>query len=382
MKFNLWTPQEEAELAYWLELPNSTTEGLSQVFTEYHLEGIPGFEIPRSLSAIKRKIHRLQNTGQLALPQEETSLPPEATKEEVHPVDQHWESIELLQAMYSERSKFNTVGLAVGPPTTKILSLSDIHFPFARTDFLQRAIHDHQDADILVLNGDILDGYIFSSFEKEKSVAAIDEYNTAFEFVSLCSKIFNKVVLTSGNHESRYEKTLTRSLVPREGQSIFQTDPLARIANGERLGRDGSLLEKVPMPNVYYPQSEKWWVQIGKTLFIHPFSRGSSKPGFTVSAWAGKFKERLPPGSFDSIVCGHTHAQNKHLQGNLLLIEQGCLCDYMSYSWSPRQVFHSSAINGYAVIYQDADGNTDFNLSNFVYLGQLLPVDKPLFSGG
>ena len=141
------------------------------------------------------------------------------------------------------------------------------------------------------------------------------------------------------------------------------------------------VIEKVSMSNVFYPATEQWWVQIGKTLFIHPHSRGSSKPGYTVSTWARKFQERLPVGSFDAVVCGHTHQQCKHVQGNLLLIEQGCLCDYMSYSWNPRQVFHSSAVSGYAVIYQDADGNTDFNKSNFIYLGQLLPTDKALLRG-
>jgi hypothetical protein len=53
----------------------------------------------------------------------------------------------------------------------------------------------------------------------------------------------------------------------------------------------------------------------------------------------------------------------------------------MSYSWSPKELYHSSAMNGYAVIYQDAEGNTDFNKSGFVYLGQLLPVDKPVWGG-
>ena len=35
-------------------------------------------------------------------------------------------------------------------------------------------------------------------------------------------------------------------------------------------------------------------------------------------------------------------------------------------------------MNGYAVIYQDSDGNTNFNLSTPVYLGTHVPVKKEI----
>jgi predicted phosphodiesterase len=388
--FNYWTPEEEELLTHMLG-QHISQEDIAIEFAACNDPALPGFGTLRSLAAIRRKVLRIRRpvvgTIQTAptpiIRIEDLNLDDEDEylEDEVPTIDKLWESMKTIQTRYNEDSKFSTIGVAVNPPATKILVLSDIHFPFARLDYLQEALNTHSNADICVLNGDIIDGYIFSTFDKDKSVAALDEYNTAFEFVRLCSETFPKVVLVSGNHDVRSQKALARSTIPHAGHGVFQPDLLARIANGERLDRSGMVVEKVPMPNVYYSPTEQWWVQIGKTLFIHPHSRGSSKPGYTVSTWAHKFQERLPAGSFDAVVCGHTHAQSKHIQGNLLLIEQGCLCDYMSYSWQPRQIFHSSAISGYAVIYQDEFGNTDFNKSNYVYLGQLLPVDKPLITG-
>ena len=60
--------------------------------------------------------------------------------------------------MASERE---TAGL-VENANKKILSLSDIHFPFALEDELKIALETHSDADIVVLNGDIFNRISFS----------------------------------------------------------------------------------------------------------------------------------------------------------------------------------------------------------------------------
>lgn len=366
MMFVTWTKNEIELLIDMLKDGHTVTE-VSDEITLRAINSEPGFPAKRSARSVESKRDKL--AGQ-----------PSVTLDNYESVDNRWLTIQQIQRAYSDASKFLDIGL-VDTPTRKILSLSDIHFPFARLDFLNKAVEDHADADIAVLNGDILDGHAASTFEKDRAVAAVDEYRCAFDFVHLLAKKFKRVVLVGGNHDVRPEKALKRSNLSPATHDIFAPDLLARIANGERLDRTGQVVEKVDMSNVFYPSTEPWWIQIGKTLFIHPHSRGSSKPAYTVSSWAKKFQERLPPGAFDSIVSGHTHQTSKHIQSNLLQIEQGCLCNYMSYSWNPTQLYHSSAMNGYAVIYQDQEGNTDFNKSGFVYLGQLLPVDKPVWGG-
>lgn len=325
---------------------------------------------PRTQEAINRKIRRLRQ-----LLKTELQKAPATSEEEER--ESPWKLLNHYRVKNGEKSTFSKTGVLTNT-TRKILCLSDLHFPLVREDLLKEAIETHADADVLVLNGDILDGYAASRFEKEKELAAIDEYIPAFNFIEHCSKKFKNVVLVSGNHDVRTSVLLKKAPINQSALTIFETDLLARIANGERLNRQGRLVEKVNFSNVHYQRQESWWVQIGKTLFIHPSNRGSSKPGFTVDIWAKKFSERLPRGSFDSIVCGHTHKVSKHIVNSTLLIEQGCMADYMAYSWSPREIIHGNSMNGYAVIYQDSNGNTDFNKSTFVFCGQLLPINKQI----
>jgi hypothetical protein len=290
LSFITWSPTEVETLIKLVE-KGLSAEDISAELTEKANEGYEGYLTPRSVRAVQRKKQKIFKTT----PRVSAELSTGA----------QWDRIRKIQKQHRTDSKFDTTGVLSEPGGVKILSLSDIHFPFAHVDFLQQAIDKNKDADILVLNGDILDGFIHSTFEKESTVAAIDEYNCAADFVALCAGIFPHVVITYGNHDARAEKALKRTGMPKEAYKIFGPNLLARIANGERLDSNGMVIEKRTFSNVFFPTSEPWWVQIGKTLFIHPHNKGSSKPGHTVNGWAGKFRGRLPPGSFDSIVCGH-----------------------------------------------------------------------------
>lgn len=374
LSFITWTNQEILTLVEMLE-KGKTEKEISNVINEKHFSGIEGYPTTRSERAVERKRQKLAKVGN-----QEANKFSNLQVEQID-VDQRWKLLRQKQEKYRTDSKFDNTGLAIKPAATKILSLSDIHFPFANLEMLEAAIDQHKDSDILVLNGDILDGYIYSSFEKSSTVAAIDEYNCALEFVAMCSDMFKEVYMTWGNHDARAEKALRRLGMTKESYGVLGPNLLKRISNGEKLNREGLVIEKLNFDNVFFPEVEAWWLQLGKTLFIHPHSQGSSKPGFTVTQWASKFRERLAPSSYDSIVCGHTHQCYKGIHNGILLIEQGCLSDYMSYAWNPNKVYLTNSSQGYAVIYQDENGNTDFNLSGFFYLGQLFPNDKPIYGG-
>lgn len=361
-----WSPEEE-HLLHLLRATNTYTE-IAVEFEKRHDRGLPGFRSARSAEAIRKKCQRDGIT------QEDTTI-----QDVLKPVDDHWDKINEIQQAYLEESIEKFVGIM--PPeqsTRKILALSDIHFPMARVDQLRDALDEHEDADIVVLNGDILDGQIFSSFEKYRRIAAIDEYNCAFNFVKECSERFPYVVLTEGNHDARPSRSLKSQGIPKEATQILRPSLIARIANGERLDRTGMLIEKLDFDNVLFDPIEPWYVRVGKTIFIHPWTRGSSKAGWTVQQWAKKFDERMDTEDWDSMVCGHTHQLYKGVINSKMLIEQGCLAGHMAYAWSPRQVWHGNGQNGYAVIYQDEEGNTDFNKSHIVYLGEVIPPKKPL----
>jgi predicted phosphodiesterase len=367
-----WTEQEKALLAEYVDQP---LDVIATFFEEAFNDEETGFYVLRSKDAIRRKIKRqLSKPGKTKV--FEKVLEDDVTEETETLWNTVWQRLSRLQKQYSKLQLTRTRGIVKDKTLTKILSLSDIHFPFARLDFLEQILEEHGDADILVINGDLMEGYLFSTYEKDERVLTIDEYNAAFMFVYLCSKLFPKVVLVEGNHDDRAGRALSKAGISKDSLSVFNLSLMGRIANGERLDSQGKLIEKIHLDNVFFEQHESWYVRIGKTLFIHPSTMGSAKPGFTVAGWNEKFSTRYSPGEYDSIVCGHTHQIYKGIVNNTLLIEQGCLAGLLTYSWSRRALYKGNGQNGYAVIYQDQDGNTDFNKSGPVYLGEVLPPKK------
>ena len=248
----------------------------------------------------------------------------------------------------------------------KILTVSDLHFPYCRTELLYQVLREHGDADICVLNGDLFDGYAFSSYAKDTFVNPIKEYQLVFDLVKYCSKHFEKVVLVRGNHCARSSKFISK-LMSKSTAEIFRPDLLARIANGEEVNEKGELIELHKFKNVLYNHSEPWFAQIGKTIFAHP-SGFKSGPGGTVARLEDLFDTRLGSDAYDSIVIGHTHRLIKMVLRKKLLMEQGCFASQLEYQFKEDMIF-ANAVNGYAVIYQDSEGNTDFNKSNVYHLG-------------
>lgn len=358
-----WSVEEEHLLR--LLIPTNNYREIEAEFQKRIDAGIPGFKRVRSDEAVRKKCQRdniTKNTTYTA---------------EANPVVSRWRTIAEMQERYKEQSVTRSRGVfPPGTKTRKILSLSDIHFPLARLDLLAEILNEHADADIVVVNGDLLEGYIYSTFEKNKRIAALDEYRAAFDFIKILSENFPQVVLTEGNHDDRASRALARLGFEKEESQVLRPCLMARIANGELLDSTGMLVEQLDFSNVLFQSRESWYVKIGKTLFIHPSTRGSSKPGWTVQSWYKKFADRYTTEEFDSIVCGHTHQIYKGVWCGTLLIEQGCLAGLLAYSWKKNVMYAGNQENGYAIIYQDEDGNTDFNKSRIVYCGEVLPPKK------
>jgi predicted phosphodiesterase len=357
-----WTAEEEALLRI-LRPINSYTE-IAVQFEKMCEKRLPGFRVPRSSDAIRRKCNRDGIT-------EDTIVNPMEEYEE------RWAEIKRISNEYIDAHIQTTNGLLEGGARRKILSLSDTHFPFCRVADVAEALRVHADADIVVLNGDLFDGEVFSSFGSAKRIAALKEYKQVFSLVEYCSENFPQVVLTHGNHDYRPAGALKRSDFPEEASQIFRPDLLARVANGEELNEFGETVELHDFDNVHYQKFDSWYVLIGKTIFCHPVKFVGRIPGGTVDAMRVYFQDRYGSEEFDSIVCAHTHRQYKGVVGEKLLIEQGAMCTRMPYQHKPN-LRHKHSVAGYAVIYQDMNGNTCFNDSNFVYLGSHLPPKKEL----
>jgi len=356
-----WTDEELELLQKMVTAPASR---VSRTIESLKAKGVSGFTVSRSDSAIRHKRLAMIQAGKLELPEEETF---KSRLEQIQKIqERHYSGISRGEKNYRQKGQ-----------KTKILCLSDIHFPFARLDLLESAIKDHRDAQVLVLNGDIVEGYAFSSYEKSRLVYATEEYRCLFNFVKAALEIFPEIHLVEGNHEDRLARYLQKNGVGQAQSCLLGPSIMRRVANGEELDTNGNTvaLHSEFKSRVRFRNRESWWTQVGKTLFIHPSSKVSAIPGMTVNNWDRVFNQRFPSGTYDSIVCGHTHAVYKGVVNSRLLIEEGCLSGFMDYEWNRREPGLMKAMNGYAVIYQDEEGNTDFNASNVVYCGYVAPPD-------
>ena len=251
----------------------------------------------------------------------------------------------------------------------KIVCMADLHIPFQRDELIEEVVKEHAGADYLVLAGDVLDLYCVSVFSKERRIPLLEEYAIAMEWIGVLARNFKKVILIEGNHERRlhrhFIKNISQESIPFVAQPVLE-----RLANGETYLRDGCLADRRPFKNVYYDRRSPAQALVGKTLFVHPDAYlGPTATGGalrTVGKADKHFRGKL---NYDSVVCAHTHHVGKAICDGVLLVETGCLCGLLDYQRSDVKFRFGTQENGYAVIYQDAKGNTDFNSSTHVYLG-------------
>lgn len=349
-----WTAEEEIFL---LENISKSLTELTDLFRfKWEAKSI-GFPSIRTTNAIRSKINR-----------------DKITESKQNPYDNAWVNVIKTAKEYRNKSQHLDLGLT-NSKERKIVTFSDLHIPFFLWEDMRVALSEHRDADYIVLNGDILDAYIFSTFSKSKRVAALKEYNAAFDLVHFLSDNFENIVIVSGNHDYRTSRAVQKAGFEKEASQVFRPDLLARIANGEKLNKYGELIEKLDFSNVTYEMQDSWYVRIGKTIFCHPSGFASRYPGATVVKLLDHFQNRFSETDFDSIVVGHTHKVYKGVVGGKLLIEQGAMAHSLPYQFKPDLRF-KNAMNGYAIIYQDSDGNTNFNDSTSIYLGSHLPIKK------
>lgn len=369
-----WTKQEVALLYRCLDESMTLDEIAKQFQYKSKTQNIN----IRSRAAVRRKISRLTKSTTNILKRTTTTrkVAPSTKTQELKDFEKKKEVFEELWLKHKPKGfMFKQRGLPE-KAEYKILSLSDLHCPIVDSDMLYSILEKEKDADLVVINGDLLDGYIFSTYQKSKTLAAVDEYRSAFAIVKYIAERFPRVVLTKGNHDDRVQRYLADKLIPKEASALFQPDLLARIANGEEVDEYGKLVKKHDFSNVTYERSHSWYVRVGNAIFAHPHFKITSAPGMGVRKAAQQFEKIYTDGEIDCIVIGHTHALYQGVVKNQLLIEQGCLTAFTPYSWSAKSAYESSPQLGYAVVYQDVEGNTDYNKSQFVYCGKTTPKQK------
>ncbi len=245
--------------------------------------------------------------------------------------------------------------------TKKIVSISDLHVPFTNIEYLEEVFTKHRGADKLIINGDLFDCYSISSYGKANIIHLVDEYVLATKIVDKACKLFDEVEIIEGNHderEDRYKKEINPEL-----KFLLSKPLLQRVADGDRYNPATKKWTTVTNSNLSFCQS--WFSMTGKAMFAHPSKYRKHEATVSFDTYEYFQKKGYV---MDCVVVGHVHRLNVAYTNRALLIEQGCLCDDMDYANSPRMSY-SGQVNGYAVIYQDENGNTDYKRSGIEFLG-------------
>jgi len=218
---------------------------------------------------------------------------------------------------------------------SKVLLLSDIHFPYQDNEALTTALKygQKEGIDAIFLNGDILDFYQVSFHEKDPRVTSIaDELEMGREFFKALRKNFPKAMIyyIPGNHEARLERYLRVKAPELLDIQEFRVDVLLRVAeNGIH----------------YLPHGTKCY--FGKLLVEHGDKMKGSGGVNPARSLFAKLKRHA--------ICGHFHrtseATEKVYDGDVVVTySTGCLCEL-----EPRYMEVNNHNHGFALVEMDGE---------------------------
>jgi predicted phosphodiesterase len=224
----------------------------------------------------------------------------------------------------------------------RYMILSDVHLPYHSVMALEAAFEYGCKKGIknIILNGDCLDFYQLSRFEKNPDYRRFsEELETWHEFIKVLQKNFGgQIVFKEGNHEERYGKFIAARAPELYGVNDFTLPQLLKL--------DSYNVEWV---------SEKRPMFFGDLTVLHghEYSFGVFSP---VNVARGLFLRAKT-----SSICGHHHQTSQHqerdLRGNeVITYSVGCLSE-LTPAYLPLNKFN----HGFAII--ERNGN-DFEVDN------------------
>jgi hypothetical protein len=232
--------------------------------------------------------------------------------------------------------------------------LSDIHFPYADMTALNAAVNyliDFQ-PDCIILNGDIIDCYHLSTFDKDPRNRSFKyELDMLKEFFLQLRQLFptQRIVYKIANHEERYEKKILQRVPEFVDIEMFNfaTVIKAREYNIEVVGN-------------------KRVIRAGKLniLHAHELPKGMAGP---VNPARGFFMKTKA-----STIGGHHHQSSEHVENNLNgdiigCWSTGCLCELYPHYMPINKWNH-----GFAVV-EVINDEGDFRVKNLkIIKGEVL----------
>ena len=192
----------------------------------------------------------------------------------------------------------------------KLGILCDVHIPYHDVNALKVACEHMQGVDGILLNGDLLDFYALSRFEKDPRARSFaEELEAGRQFLGWLKQEFNvPIYYKLGNHEERYQKYLMNKAPELLDIEEFRLEVLLRCAEmGVTVIQDKRIIKH-------------GYLDI---LHGHEFF---GAPSQAVNPARGVFMKTM-----ESCLIGHLHKSSSHtettLQGRMITTNSiGCLC--------------------------------------------------------
>ena len=225
----------------------------------------------------------------------------------------------------------------VGKQYKKAFNISDVHSRFHDRKALEIAINNgaKNGCDICIINGDLLDFYQFSRFDKNPNILQYfySEREWVQDFLLLLQKTFGKVIYKKGNHDIRREL-----LLQCKAMDVPEIQGLESIS--DYVFFDNSTVEIVEDYNI---------IEFGRLNFIHGHEY---QGGGGIHVAYNRMNKAM-----DNIISAHSHvtqnSMKKSLSGKFYgSWTVGCLC-----SLSPRYNPQNNWNHGFAIIEREDDGN-------------------------
>jgi predicted phosphodiesterase len=241
---------------------------------------------------------------------------------------------------------------AVNVDGSRILFLSDIHFPYHCQKSLTIALNYGKDnkADCIYLNGDVLDFYQLSDFEKDPRKRKLShELKQAHDFFAILRREFPKahIYFKEGNHEERYWR--------------FMRIKAPQLLDVEAFDLPGLL--KLSEFNIHYiPGKTKANIGALSVFHGHEFGKSTFSP---VNVARGLYMRAKA-----NAICGHSHQTSEHTErdvnGKMVTTwSVGCLSE-LSPDYSPYNKWN----HGFAFITRD---EKNFSVQNIrIYRGRIV----------
>ena len=242
---------------------------------------------------------------------------------------------------------------------TTILSVSDLHYPFAKP--LDTFSDFYGKVDVLQLNGDLIDCMALWRFSKSYRVSPLEEMIGARQYIIDLIEMIKpkKVLVNHGNHELRLGAYLAKNL-DNELQELMPETALDYIFIDGFTHYDRKAKTKVkysPLCEVFDDIDIKytgtWYSQYKDILFCHPKAFASSP---LKTAEKALYWFRNEGFDFRNLIMSHTHRVGSYKIGNTMIYEQGCCCETNKMRYNDGQLINSQK-EGFMIICLDKDGH-------------------------